>query len=149
MLESERKDVEFMMAHKLTDLGLAHEQRLKAEADAAETIRVAELAMREKAKQAKDEYLIEILMKHPDRWVASINGRKVVPGKKTVELKCPCGFSPPEILSKLGDVMQATFRGLLAENFANHNGSAQVIVSDLKCPKCGKRVLYRLIPIPY
>jgi predicted RNA-binding Zn-ribbon protein involved in translation (DUF1610 family) len=149
MDDMEKLDVGWALKHGLTDIDQAHEQRLAAEALAAEEARSAERTARQRAKQAKDARMVEILTKHPDRFAVSINGRLVVPGKKSVELACPCGFKPQEILDRLGEAMEYTFNGVLAENFTNHNGQARVVVSDLNCPSCGKKVLYRLIPIPW
>ena len=150
MDESERKDVEWMIARGMRDLNAAHEARVKNEAEAAEAAREVRRIKVEQGRREHDARLLAILAKHPTRWAISIDGRLVVPDKKKgVRVECPsCKTQLSEVMEKLCWVMEQTYEKFWAENFHSGNGRLNMINSDTTCA-CGQRVTYRVISVPY
>ena len=150
MEESERKDVEWALSHGCVDLKLAHAARLKAEEAARAANEEGRRLRREKSQQERDTRLREVLAKHPDRWIVSIDNKRIVPGKKAISFPCPkCGAELPQVLESLSDAMGGTFERLWTGDFSIGSGHARIVVSDLNCPKCKEHMTYRCLPLPF
>ena len=150
--ESDRKDLEWALKHKLEDLTLAHTQRLKVEADLAEAAREVARLRREKARLEHDTKFRELLAKNQDRWVVSLNGQRIVVGKKstTVTPTCPkCGMELGEILEDLCRIMENAFPKFWDGNFTSSDGRCLPVASNTTCGKCKETVQYRCLAIPF
>ena len=149
MEDSERKDVEWALLHGCTDLKLAHAARLKVEETARLAAIEAKALMHEKTQSERRARLRAVLKENPDRWVASINKERVLVGRKGVSFECPCGTELPEVLDRLGDMMELTFHGFANADFLNGDGRPHNWNSETRCPKCGSRVMYRVFSCPF
>jgi len=150
MEESERKDVEWALLHGCTDLKLAHAARLKAEETAILAAQETRRLTIEKGRWEKDARLKAILFRHQDRFVVSINGKRVPASKKEISFPCQkCGAELPQILESLGEAMEGTFEKLWTEDFSNGSGHARIVLSDVTCSKCKEHNHYRCIPLPF
>jgi predicted RNA-binding Zn-ribbon protein involved in translation (DUF1610 family) len=105
--------------------------------------------MHEKTQSERRARMLAILKENPDRWIASINNKKVLVGRKDVMFECPCGTELPEVLDRLGDMMELTFHGFANADFSNGDGRSHSWNSETRCPKCESRVLYRVFSCPY
>jgi hypothetical protein len=146
----EKLDLGWLVKYKLEDMDTARTQRLAALAMAAAANEEARRLAREKGRLEREARLKEILVKHPDRWIVSIDNKRIVPGKKAISFSCPkCGAELPLILQSLGDAMGGTFERMGIGDFSNGSGHARIVVSDLNCSKCKEHLTYRCLPLPF
>jgi len=161
----------------LVTIEAAHEQRLKAEAEAREKTaaeqRAAEYAawdkeLKEKRRKeheatlsARREAFKKLLAANPTRWACSIGGVLVKPKRGTVVFPCPhCGHNLPGVADELATTMGRAFENLWCEDDSKRfwsDWSERFFMPRMglwtggqySCPGCGRLVNYRVMAIPW